>query len=119
MYLSTDDSFRPHNIPLLVKTMTQYNSNDANGFLPGKGDPGDLNYPWDEWFGQADKLHRKMFKAYHRRSYFYAPHKRSKPMVLSTEELASIYHFPGGVAQAPTFKRVESKKSEPPSDLPT
>ena len=40
--------------------------------------------------------------------------------ILNTEELASIYHFPGRrVAPAPFIRRIEAKKGEAPSGLPT
>jgi hypothetical protein len=45
------------------------------------------------------------------------PYQRT-PFVLNTEELATIYHFPGRVAETPTFGRIEAKKGEPPSNLP-
>jgi hypothetical protein len=38
--------------------------------------------------------------------------------VLSVEELATIFHFPGLVSEAPAFKRIETKVAKPPSNLP-
>lgn len=38
--------------------------------------------------------------------------------VLNSEELATIYHFPSRAFAAPKFGRVESVKSEPPTNLP-
>lgn len=38
--------------------------------------------------------------------------------VLNTEELASIYHFPTGVVAAPNIAWTDSKKGEPPLNLP-
>ncbi len=38
--------------------------------------------------------------------------------VLNVEELATIFHFPGQVSQAPSFRRVESRVAKPPSNLP-
>jgi hypothetical protein len=38
--------------------------------------------------------------------------------VLNAEELATIYHFPSRAFAAPKFGRVESVKSEPPTNLP-
>jgi hypothetical protein len=58
-----------------------------------------------------------MFNAYIRRSYFHPPYSR-QPAVLTSEELATIYHLPGKVAQTPTLDRIESKRSEPPANLP-
>jgi hypothetical protein len=46
------------------------------------------------------------------------PSNKPKLFVLSTEELATIFHFPGMVSEAPSFKRVESKIAKPPSNLP-
>jgi len=45
--------------------------------------------------------------------------KSGRTFVLNTEELATIYHFPGKtVAPAPSLQRVRAKKAEPPVDLP-
>ena len=42
----------------------------------------------------------------------------SKGNVLSLEELATLYHFPGEVAATPTIPRIDSVKSSSPADLP-
>jgi hypothetical protein len=44
--------------------------------------------------------------------------KGKNSFILNTEELATLYHFPGSVANVPTFKRISSTKSEAPSNLP-
>lgn len=41
-----------------------------------------------------------------------------KPYVLGTDELATIYHFPGRVVHAPFMPRIKSRTSEPPKNLP-
>jgi hypothetical protein len=48
---------------------------------------------------------------------FFPAHK-PEVFVLSNEELATIYHFPGMVSETPSFKRVDSKIAKPPSNLP-
>ena len=58
-----------------------------------------------------------MFDAYVNRSAFYKPYKR-KTIVLNTEELATIYHFPRQRCPTPSLARIESKKGEPPAGLP-
>ena len=58
-----------------------------------------------------------MFDAYVNRSAFYKPHKR-KTFILNTEELATVYHFPGSVVRTPALGRIESKKGEPSAGLP-
>ncbi|MEK7105917.1 MAG: hypothetical protein AAB895_00990, partial [Patescibacteria group bacterium] len=53
------------------------------------------------------------------KKYFTHPNKSGEtPYILSTEELATIFHLPGRVSETPTFTRIESKKAEPPSNLP-
>jgi len=42
----------------------------------------------------------------------------SKGYMLSTDELASIYHFPTETVKAPLIRKIESRKKEPPSGLP-
>ena len=41
-----------------------------------------------------------------------------KPIVLNTEELATVYHFPDVSVKSPLLPRVEAKKGEPPAGLP-
>lgn len=65
---------------------------------------------------------RKMFRNYKERNYPNFPSERKFPssFVLNTEEVASIFHFPGRQsAQAPFIQRIETKKGEAPTDLPT
>ena len=61
-----------------------------------------------------------MIDAFRRRSFFYAPYRnwQSKPYILTTEELATLYHFPGKIVTTPTLERIPSKKVEPPANLP-
>ena len=39
--------------------------------------------------------------------------------VLNTEELATMWHFPGQIMRVPTLERIESKEASPPTNLPT
>lgn len=49
---------------------------------------------------------------------FAGPMPKPEIIVLNTEELATIFHFPGQVSQAPSFERIESRVAKPPSNLP-
>jgi len=65
---------------------------------------------------------RILFKKYVDRDnpLFPLPAKWPACFILNTEELASIFHFPGrGSAPAPFIERIESKKGEAPPGLPT
>jgi len=117
VYLSKGEAFNVSNIFSLIGAFRQYSSNELNGFTVSH--PTSFNFPWQDFKEiRVTKLKKKIFDAYKRRSYFYLPYKK-KPFVLNTEELATVYHFPGGVAETPTFGRIPSKKVEPPANLPS
>lgn len=63
---------------------------------------------------------RRMFKNYILRLPPFFPNRRLESSILSTEELATLYHFPLKVSGTvfPTMSRVESKRSGPPPNLP-
>lgn len=117
LYLAKKEQFHPINFSALLGSVKQYSAANLNGFKPTRVTS--FDYPWQDPFGRKiKKKKRSIFDAYRKRAYFYWPYIR-KPMILNTEELATIYHFPGKVAATPTFKRIESKRSEPPVNLPT
>ena len=117
IYIAKKDNYNPANIAGVMGTLKQYNSNDLNGFKPTKYT--DFDYPWEDYKKfRLSKLKWVLFDSYRRRSWFLPPYER-KPFVLNSEELATIYPFPGKVATTPTFERIESKKAEPPRNLPT
>lgn len=131
IYITESASTNPANIGGLVGGMRQYSSNNLNGFKPGKTtDVSDTYKDFARVLPFLNKyinkeiydLKKDMFHAYKLRSFFEWPYKGVgglKPFVLTTEELATIFHFPSGmVSQTPTLKRVPSKKSEAPSNLP-
>ena len=116
IYLAPKDKFRGTNIPALLALFRQYNSAELNGFKPKNMTA--FDFPWQDIRGRKlEKMKMDMFDAYMRRSYFYEPYK-NKHFILNVEELATIFHFPGSTAETPSFERIESKKSEPPIDLP-
>ncbi len=121
MYIAEKGKFRAGNIAPLLSAFMQFNSNEGlNGFK--KKNVTDLDYPYNVWDGKLGnpiiyKKKKKMFEAYRMRSGFYPPYQR-KPFVLTTEELATIFHIPTGITQTPTLSRIDSKKAEPPVNLP-
>jgi hypothetical protein len=131
IYLTESSAFRPSNIGGLLGTFRQYGSNTLNGFKPSAlTDTSDefkdlvRFLPFLKKRGDKKTMEKKkdIFHAYKLRSFFEWPYKglgEMKPFVLTTEELATIFHFPSGmVSQTPTLKRVGSKKAEAPSNLP-
>lgn len=116
IYLAKKDSFNAAHIKGLMGILRQYATGDLNSFKPARTTS--FDFPWQDYNKiRVTKKKIKLFKAYVHRGYFYRPYNW-KPFILNTEELATVYHFPGGVAQTPTFGRIESRKVEPPTNLP-
>jgi hypothetical protein len=116
IYLGKGDAYKGYRVDGLGGIFRQFTggTNSFDGKRPTK-----YNYAWQDYKGIRTKnLKKKMFSAYKRRAYFYPPHPRV-PFVLNVEELATLYHLPGDVAETPTFGRVESRKGEPPAYLPS
>jgi len=117
IYLGKKDKADFGHIKALGGLLRPFTSNNLNSFKGGEQTYG-WDFPWEDY--DKTRLTWKkvdMFEAYKQRSWFHLPRKL-KPFVLTTEELATIYHFPGGVAQTPTFGRIPSRKSEAPVNLP-
>ncbi len=131
VYLGEKDKFNANNIGGFLGAMRQFNNPDSNGFKPDGSTK--VDFPWQDMFGtKIIGMKQGMLSAYKNRKFFYGsfdlgefgsyfthPNASGKtPFILSTEELATIFHLPGRVAETPTFARLESTKAEPPSNLP-
>ena len=115
LYLAEKGKFNPANISGLMTSLKQYNSLNLNGFKPTRHTSFD---PWEDPFGTRIVGFKDwLFESYCKRGWFYPPYDRL-PFVLNTEELATMYHFPGTVAATPTFGRTETKRGEAPVNLP-
>ena len=116
IYIAKNEFFDRTMSAGVLTLFAHYGSQDLNGFKPKFYTS--ISHPWEDYHDiRLKKKKERIFDAYVRRSYFYPPYPR-KPFVLNTEELATIFHFPGGVAETPTFTRIDSRKGEPPANLP-
>jgi hypothetical protein len=77
-----------------------------------------FNWKFQNPFGlRAQARKREIFQAYRWRSYFIPPYPRPY-FVLSSEELATLYHFPTGATTTPSLQRTPTRRGEAPSNLP-
>ena len=119
LYIAEKDFFNPANIGGMLGSWKQFGSESLNSFKPNSDVLHiSLDHPWKDYKDKRRNFMSKYSLAnYKRRSYFYHP-ANAKPFVLNTEELATIFHFPGQVAATPSLERVISKKSQAPANLP-
>ncbi len=116
IYLAKNENFNPINIPGLIGSFRQYATKDLNSLE--FYDWTDFDYPWQDFRNmRRDYLKRKILSGYKMRSFFHPPY-RKKHFVMSGEEVATIYHFPGREAAAPSLERITSRKATAPSNLP-
>ena len=119
LYTAPTDIFDKMKGMGLIGSMRQFGSSNLNGIKPlwFSG----IDYPWKD-FREMNKRRnqRTLLDAYKRRSFFNVPYKHlnGKPYILTVEELATIFHFPGATTTTPTLTRVPSKKAEAPANLP-
>lgn len=77
-----------------------------------------FEFPWQDLHNFRHNLvTRRYLDAYRRRSYFYHPWI-TPSHVMSTEVLATLYHFPSSGVAIPGLQRIPAKKAEPPQNLP-
>lgn len=111
VYISPKKIFNESNISAFMAFLKQFNSKDLNGFKINK----DASTILKSKFLQNRRLFLKKMDFYQN---CLKRIKTQDAMILNTEELATIYHFPALKVVTPTLVRVLSKKSEPPAGLP-
>ena len=118
-YTAPQDNYEKTRGIGLIGSMRQFGSQNLNGIKPVFSFS--FTHPWQD-FRDIRKRERlsTLVKAFKRRAYFGEPyhHLLAKPYILTTEEVATIFHLPGAVATTPTLKRAPSKKAEAPANLP-
>lgn len=92
---------------------------EREGFYPHVGKRDGLDKIEDNLFWPYSMKVRKLWRMIFEGIRYPFDHPvADEVMVLNTEELATLYHFPGQVASVPTLPRIDSAKSVAPSNLP-
>lgn len=117
VYIDKAASFTPANIAAINGAFKQFNTQDLNSFRPFKDTMtivSSKKLTTQSWF-RKQKLYvkkRKMYDMYRNRVF---PGYAS---ILNTEELATIFHFPLVTVESPMLRRLETRKGEPPPNIP-
>ncbi len=110
VYIDKADAFTRSNVSAITGALRQFNTQNLNAFKPDGSVTTKADFPF-----KARKLFyrkRRIFDSYKLRLF---PKKFS---IFNTEELATVYHFPTTFVEAPTLHRLESRRGEPPAELP-
>ena len=131
LYVAEPTAFKGYKIANLGAVIKQFSYSGASAigtsFETGSSDEEDARArvlgPIAKKLNERKGFKRKRLfvRAYKRRSAFYPPHTGVAPRALwevFSEEVATLFHLPGSVASTPALKRVDSIKSQPPSNLP-
>jgi len=126
IYLGKRDVYFKPNLRLIFSFFASYFTENCNALVPWGQTITKIKQEWWNWFWFVDRRlylrKRKLFRNYRERLDSFFPRSGKWPgvFILNTEELASLFHFPGrAVAPAPGVSRVEAKRGEAPPELPT
>jgi uncharacterized protein YggT (Ycf19 family) len=120
IYLGKRDVFFRPRARIPFGFFKDISSENMGGLKPDKRTLTKVKSPFF-WFLDKRRIYlkkRRLFKRYVKRVTPYWP-RAGGTFVLNTEELATLFHFPGRqVAPAPSVPRIEAKKGEAPPGLP-
>lgn len=112
LYVGKRSVYRKGSIASMMKgSMGLFGRHDGNTFGPYGPITPAADYFWQGW--SYDSKVQTLFSNYVNRSG-----DGATPYILNVEELATIYHFPSMLINAPLIQKVESRKVEPPFALP-
>ncbi|MDP4020962.1 MAG: hypothetical protein Q8P58_02910 [Candidatus Adlerbacteria bacterium] len=118
VYIAKKEQYKGITGAFLFRAFDAYKGpfNEIKG-IPGRGMIG-FDYPWEDLIGFRRPRLKNLFYFHSKyRAYFYVPYDQA-PVFLSTEELATLWHFPNTGVETPGLNRVAAKVSEGPSNLP-
>ena len=118
MYIGKNEVFNPgERLGTLITGWRSYDDLNRNAI----GVKWRTDFDWNWWQDPSGRkkeaLKKQELDEYKRRTYT-NHNKNDKTKVMTTEELATMFHIPGKVASTPTLARIPSKRAEPPSNLP-
>lgn len=118
IYIAKPEKYDSVAISGLMGMFKQFSSEGWNGFKANGGMSIFNDYPWEIGISKLkDAVRAGVVEAYRRRQFFYDPAK-ADTMVMSTEELATIFHIPSKTIETPGLERIQSATGEAPANLP-
>jgi len=124
IYIVKPEKFNVAAITHLIALFKPFTNTGWNGINSTKWMKRFDDYPWEIGVAKRkDQYRTELVNRYRRRQFFYDPFFHdglfgNETMILSIEELATVYHIPSQSVQSPGLTRISSATSEAPSNLP-
>ncbi|MCR4333931.1 MAG: hypothetical protein NUV60_02900, partial [Patescibacteria group bacterium] len=124
IYLSRSEKFNPIIITHMITLFKPFSTEGWNGIKASSWLMRFDDYPWEIGVEKMkEKYRQKLVEAFRRRQFFYDPFTYGisvdDAMVMSTEELATVFHIPSRSVETPGLGRIQSAVGEAPPNLPT
>jgi hypothetical protein len=122
MYYADADKFRRLPFDTLNSLFKYYGASGPyyNFIVPdGESWHANFDYPWEDFMNiRLERTRKRLVDAIRKRSIFNPPYKQYTS-VMTSEQLATIFHLPGDEVRAVGLHRIEAKRANPPANLPT
>ncbi len=131
LYIAQNNSFKMTRVAGMQNMWNSFNSYNLNsiradwfsGFNNDWQDYKDFLSHLKDVRSLEDQRQRRYFEVFNRGTWFdfyitYIDGYNHPDMILTSEELATLFHFPGRALESPSVQRLEAKRSEPPANLP-
>ena len=120
IYTAPKEEYKGFMIGSVVSIFKPFNSEANNSIATTGNFSAQFNdYPWEDPSGHRHEVsNKKIVDSYRRRMFYHAPFVGDWA-IMSTEELATIFHVPSGAVTTPGLPRIQSTTSGAPSNLPT
>lgn len=113
VYVAPKSIFNPAPVKSVLAALQQFNDANLNSFKPdGNSIPSVTDF-----FNKPQRGLERLKKILLLDNYIKRKFASTK-FIFNTEELTTIFHFPGGSVTTSTLKRVQAKKANPPIGLP-
>ncbi len=117
LYIDRRETFSRANVGAVMGALKQFNTDNMNSLKNNSA----IATSKGGWIANLFPFYKKKVE-YGRKRKIYERYKLRmvlpKTSVLNTEELATLYHVPTTMVEAPRLRRLEAKKAEPPPGLP-
>ncbi len=120
IYTAPQEAYQGSMISFLLSIFKPFNSESYNSIKTAAHFSASFNdYPWEDRGGHLKHhLQEQIVEYYRRRVYFQEPYI-GEWMIMSTEEIATLFHVPGANVETPSLPRIQSATSGAPANLPT